>query len=439
MAGQRVGRVVMVGLLVVSILALLPAVRAQEGESVERAGFRPDAPAYAVRGPYAVGAMAFSTEDAERPLNGMIWYPALNPESVEEATTYDFGVGDFFPPEINNLPGRAIQDAAADVEHGSYPLAVFSHGGGWVWQLSTYLFEHLASHGFVVMAFYHPGTAWPDQLPIASEEEAIQYWEGFLDSLVVQTRDITQAIDFAETATAGDGRLAGVIDAERVAVMGHSYGGYTAIMSAGARLHFCDIETWCQSGEFTSESMQWLCQLYGEDAVGFEARLKHAAGWEDQAGVHCKPGTLWPPLGDPRVDVIVPIMPGPIKPLLNAAGLANVTVPTLLFRSGADTMAPTANNADLVWSFVGSADKTLVTFEGADHLLASTGCSAAWREMCFFCCADPVWDVDRAHDLLDHFVTAFLLAEFYGDADAAAALAPDAMQVPGITVETTGF
>ena len=59
--------------------------------------------------------------------------------------------------------------------------------------------------------------------------------------------------------------------------------------------------------------------------------------------------------------------------------------------------------------------------------------------MCFFCCADPVWDVDRAHDLIDHFVTAFLLAELYGDTDAAAVLAPAAVQFPGIEYETTGF
>jgi len=59
--------------------------------------------------------------------------------------------------------------------------------------------------------------------------------------------------------------------------------------------------------------------------------------------------------------------------------------------------------------------------------------------MCFFCCADPVWDVDRAHDLIDHFVTAFLLATLKGDAEAAAALAPDAVSFPGIAYETTGF
>lgn len=47
--------------------------------------------------------------------------------------------------------------------------------------------------------------------------------------------------------------------------------------------------------------------------------------------------------------------------------------------------------------------------------------------------------MDRAHDLINHFATAFLLAELYGDEDAATALAPEAVVFPGITYEATGY
>jgi hypothetical protein len=50
-----------------------------------------------------------------------------------------------------------------------------------------------------------------------------------------------------------------------------------------------------------------------------------------------------------------------------------------------------------------------------------------------------VWDIDRAHDLVNHFVIAFLLAELKGDAEAAAALAPDVVSFPGIAYEAQGF
>ncbi len=432
MSGKRVCSFLMVVLLVASALAALPAVRAQEDDP-ERTGIRPDAPPYGVRGPYPVGAVAFSTGDAERALVGMIWYPALNPDGLDESISYDLLLGDFLPTEINLLPGRAIPGAAANVKNGPYPLVIFSHGGGWVWQLSTFMLEHLASHGFVVMAFYHPGSSWPDQLPVQSEEEAAVYWEGFFDSLVTRSFDITRAIDYAESITASDDVLAGVIDTGRVAVMGHSTGGQTALMAGGARFDFSPVEDWCKLDVFATESAQMLCAYHGDDIAALETRLIEVAN------VDVQPGDLWPALGDPRVDAIVPFMPGPVYPILGPEGLSNIKVPVLQFRSTEDSMAANEYAGDMVWANVGSANKTLVEFEGADHLLVSSGCSTAWREMCFFCCADPVWDVDRARDLIDHFATAFLLAELYGDEDAAAALAPDAVQFPGITYKTTGF
>jgi hypothetical protein len=71
-----------------------------------------------------------------------------------------------------------------------------------------------------------------------------------------------------------------------------------------------------------------------------------------------------------------------------------------------------------------------------------TDCAAApgLVEMEFeFLCTDPVWDMQRAHDLINHFVTAFLLAELKGDAAAAAALAPENVAFPGLQYETTAY
>ena len=56
-----------------------------------------------------------------------------------------------------------------------------------------------------------------------------------------------------------------------------------------------------------------------------------------------------------------------------------------------------------------------------------------------FYCSDPVWDMSRAHDLVNHFATAFLLAELKDDTEAAAALAPENVSFPGISYQTTGI
>jgi hypothetical protein len=54
-------------------------------------------------------------------------------------------------------------------------------------------------------------------------------------------------------------------------------------------------------------------------------------------------------------------------------------------------------------------------------------------------CSDSVWDMDRVHDLTNHFVTAFLLAELKGDAEAAKALAPENVSFTGVKYETTAY
>jgi hypothetical protein len=50
-----------------------------------------------------------------------------------------------------------------------------------------------------------------------------------------------------------------------------------------------------------------------------------------------------------------------------------------------------------------------------------------------------LWDRSRAHDLINHFTTAFLLAELKHDDAAAAALAPGAVAFPAVTYETSGY
>ncbi|MCA9904941.1 MAG: hypothetical protein KC547_13885, partial [Anaerolineae bacterium] len=92
--------------------------------------------------------------------------------------------------------------------------------------------------------------------------------------------------------------------------------------------------------------------------------------------------------------------------------------------------------------YVSSADKILVAFEDADHMIFGAKCDELplFAEIGFYAlCSDPVWDMDRAHDLTNHFVTAFLLTELTDDAESATALAPDAVQFTGVTYDAQGF
>jgi predicted dienelactone hydrolase len=394
-------RLFVVLMMVTLVMAVLPmSVTAQEGEE----------PPYAKHGPYAVGTMDIVVEDAVRPLEVTVWYPALNPNNLPEEVTYYWASS----PQRPIQGGHALLDAIPNTEGGPYPLAIFSHGL-WSYRFTAvYLTEHLASYGFVVMALDHFG----DTMGNVNNPEANDFH-------ILRPRDISRIIDAAEELTAKDDVWQGVIDVGHVAVLGHSFGGYTTLAAAGARIHFGEFdELFCQDPEFVSRDFGMCALLPMQDHL------------TQVAGLDGTPDGLWPSFGDARVNAIVPLAPGSVV-LFGQTGLQEVTVPALFMVGSMDALPP-EYYANWAYEHVNSEQKTLITLEGAEHAVFMNGCDAVtWQAKEF--CTDPVWDMDRAHKLINHFTTAFLLVELYGDEEAAAALAPEAVNYPGITYETTGY
>lgn len=417
--------------LSIAVLVISPPAVAQDDPQTPQ-GFRYDAPPYAVHGPYAIGVMTFDTADADRPLVGHIWYPALNPDDIPEAVVYDAGVGDLLPPAMNEFPGMAILDAAPAIEGGPYPAIVLSpvHGGTHI--MLAYLAEHLASYGFVVIGFNHPGNSLRESLLAQSDEAQIAFNEAALDSLVTRPMDVTKALDYLAMVNESDGTLKGMVNLEQVGVTGLSLGGYTALAAAGARLNIAPLAEWCPQGIYSSLLVMMSCNLHSTDMLDFEAHLLSLTG------ATAKDGDFFPSLADSRVDAILPIVPGVMQVFGMGAGMSYVEVPTLLIHGGSDPVAIPEYNVLSAWENISSTHKTLVTFENAGHMFGIS-CNDGWRQGAPIYCNDPVWDIARTHDLLNHFEAAFFLSILYEDADAAAALAPEAVQFGGILYETTGY
>jgi predicted dienelactone hydrolase len=128
--------------------------------------------------------------------------------------------------------------------------------------------------------------------------------------------------------------------------------------------------------------------------------------------------------------------------IFGEAGMEVIHIPTMVMLGSNDTVVPPKLSTFAAYEHLGSAQKALVVFEGGDHFVFIHPCSAGSWTLSpdwFFFCSDAVWDMDRAHDLANHFTTAFLLATLKGDTDAAAALAADQVQFPGITYRAQGF
>ncbi len=349
--------------------------------NVSNAQQRPDAPPYAQLGEYAVGMTEFTIEDDDRPLRVTLWYPAAPaPPADAPLAVYDLAVIQFESSALADVP-------AAD---GTFPLVVFSHGSGGFRFQSLWLTEHLASWGFVVISADHPTNTFADQINVP------RFTENLASNYVLRPRDVIRQIDFAQTLT-DTGEFAGLIDIEQIAVIGHSFGGYTALATAGATLDFQQLQTYCETATFELASS--VCFLTEE-----EDKITPLVGGEPPYIVG----------SDPRVDAVVALAPWN-GPILNQASLAQIDIPTLIIVGTGDRVTIPERDAYTIFDQMVNAPRTLTTFVNGDHFIFVDPCFEEATALGFFdLCSDPVWDLKRVHDISNHQITAFLLEALKG-------------------------
>jgi dienelactone hydrolase len=174
-------------------------------------------------GPYAVGVTHRSvtrpsTATGEpRTADTPIWYPATAAAVL---------------PRDERL-GAAV-DAPPERAGRLFPVLLYSPGGGGGLASGVYLKTHLASHGFVVVGLTHPGTSrapCPFQPCMGTNPEA-RAW--LAEAAANRPDDVRFTLDAVLGWSAGgDPHLGGLIDAERIGLVGASWGGSTMIEVAG--------------------------------------------------------------------------------------------------------------------------------------------------------------------------------------------------------------
>jgi dienelactone hydrolase len=166
------------------------------------------------RGRFPVGVRTIKAPDParDRVFPCEIWYPA------------DGGDAD--------VPGAEAGRGAA-FRPGVYPLVVFSHSSGGRRRSSTFLCAHLASHGYVVAAPDHSEVVAPDLAP--RDGETAPGRAARIDAVIAsRVPDVRFLLDHllgagAGTGPAGNGAAGLELDAARIGLAGHSFGGWTAL------------------------------------------------------------------------------------------------------------------------------------------------------------------------------------------------------------------
>jgi len=225
------------------------------------------------------------TDDPNRPLNTAIWYP-----TQDESNTSLIGDNPAFRGT------RVIKDG--EIQSSTFPVVLLSHGYRGNWRNQNWLATELASRGYIVAATDHPGTTSFDQSP----EQAAKWWE--------RPRDITRTIDYLLSEV----QWKQAVNANNIAAIGHSLGGWTVMQLAGAKIDRATFEA--------------ECLIYPNPRT---------CGLSDELGLSqvqpSEPSNK--NLSDPRIQRVVSLDLG-LARSFSVGNLNDITVPTLILAAGID-------------------------------------------------------------------------------------------------------
>ena len=194
---------------------------------------------------------AFLANGTRRELLVRFWYPAFLTQACKPADYTSTKVWSYFSQLVGVHLPEVITNSCLDapMADGSHPVVVFTPGYTATFTDYTFIFEDLASRGYVVASVDHTYEAtaieFPDGRFIKSRlgSHLGNTWRGDEATLAfatsVRLQDLNFVLNELERLNAKpNDPFTGKLDVSRVAVAGHSMGGATAFLALGQDVRF---------------------------------------------------------------------------------------------------------------------------------------------------------------------------------------------------------
>lgn len=219
------------------------------------------------------------------------------------------------------------------------PIIVISHGLGSDRTSFAYLAEHLASYGFVVAVPEHPGS---------NSKQLQALLTGIADrvtnprELIDRPLDIKFLLDELTRLSKSNPTFKGRLNLEEVGVIGQSFGGYTALALAGAKINFEQLKADCPSLEDTLNASLLLQCL----AVNLPNAKYN--------------------LSDARIKAAIAINPVDSS-IFGQASLSQIKIPVMIVSGSSDTVAPALPEQIQPFTWLTTPNKYLALINGGTH------------------------------------------------------------------------
>ncbi|VEP12513.1 conserved hypothetical protein [Hyella patelloides LEGE 07179] len=229
----------------------------------------------------------------------------------------------------------------------SIPTIIVSPGLGADGSSFDYLGQHLASYGFAVIIVDHPGS---DRLRVENFFKGINREIIEAEEFIARPGDISYMLDELQRRELTNPSPNNRLNLERVGMIGHSLGAYTALALAGAELNLEHLQQSCQEDtnapDYLNFSLLFQCVA---------AELSTTENYQ---------------LFDPRIKAVFAL--NPMNSLVfGQQGLSKIQVPVTFVAGGEDVVTPALLEQFIPFTWLESPHKYLLSIDKGSHTYES--------------------------------------------------------------------